>query len=179
VEALTQALQSFSGSLIVVSHDRSFIRRIGTKILEIHQGKASTYPGTYDDYVWSIEKGAFTTLRSTENAGVPTGARISSTPTGEAKGAGGNYKEKKKALDRRLKQLETLINDLDKKMVSYQSQITTLNHELSTGAGDAKTKVQEMGKIQTLLEESESQWIQASEEKETVTREIEELIKGV
>jgi len=177
VEALTQALQSFSGSLIVVSHDRSFIRRVGTKILEIHQGKAGTYPGTYDDYVWSIEKGAFTTLRSAENTGAPTGNK-SHAPQGEPRETGFNYKEKKKALDRRKRQLETQIAELDKRMTTYQSQITALNHDLTSAVGDAKVKIQEMGKLQNLLEECESQWIQASEEKESVARETDELVKG-
>ncbi|RYZ98329.1 MAG: ABC-F family ATP-binding cassette domain-containing protein, partial [Proteobacteria bacterium] len=35
VEALTQALRAYEGTVIVVSHDRSFIRRVGTKILEV------------------------------------------------------------------------------------------------------------------------------------------------
>lgn len=111
VEALTQALQSFAGSVIVVSHDRSFIRRIGTKILEIHGGKASTYPGTYDDYVWSLEKGAFATLRQSHEAPAAKGA--TSSESVEPQSAG--YREKKKALDRRLKQLNTLISDSEKK----------------------------------------------------------------
>ncbi|MBU6375572.1 MAG: ATP-binding cassette domain-containing protein, partial [Bdellovibrionales bacterium] len=59
VESLAQALEKYEGSIVVVSHDRSFIRRVGTKILEVHQGRASTYPGSYDEYVWSVEKGGY------------------------------------------------------------------------------------------------------------------------
>ncbi len=58
VEALTESLREYQGSLVVVSHDRSFIGRIATKILEIRDGKAEIYPGTYDDYLWSLENGA-------------------------------------------------------------------------------------------------------------------------
>ncbi len=58
VEALTEALRDYEGSVIVVSHDRGFIGRIATKILEIRDGRAEIYPGTYDDYLWSLEKGA-------------------------------------------------------------------------------------------------------------------------
>lgn len=56
VEALTQALQNYEGSLMFVSHDRGFVRRLGTKILEIKDGRAEFYPGTYDDYVWRQEQ---------------------------------------------------------------------------------------------------------------------------
>ncbi len=55
VESLTQALSDFKGSVIFVSHDRGFVRRIATKVLEVSQGQATFYPGTYDDYVWSVE----------------------------------------------------------------------------------------------------------------------------
>ncbi len=58
VNALTEALRSYPGTVIVVSHDRSFIGRIATKILEIRDGRAEIYPGTYDDYLWSLEKGS-------------------------------------------------------------------------------------------------------------------------
>ena len=59
VEALTEALRSYEGSVVVVSHDRSFISRVATQILEIDNGQARVYPGTYDEYVWSLERGAF------------------------------------------------------------------------------------------------------------------------
>lgn len=58
VNALTEALRTYPGTVIVVSHDRSFIGRIATKILEIRDGRAEIYPGTYDDYLWSLEKGS-------------------------------------------------------------------------------------------------------------------------
>ena len=58
VEALGHALERFQGTLIVVSHDRSFLKRISKQILEIRDGHVYVFPGTYDDYLWSLEKGA-------------------------------------------------------------------------------------------------------------------------
>lgn len=68
VEALTQALSRFEGSLVVVSHDRSFIRRVATQILEIRDGRIQFYPGSYDEYVWSLEKGVLSEINSTESS---------------------------------------------------------------------------------------------------------------
>jgi ATP-binding cassette, subfamily F, member 3 len=76
VEALTQALQSFEGAVVVVSHDRAFIRRVGGKILEVGTGRASAYPGTYDDYVWSLERGAYSTLASQGRGGAGPGQPV-------------------------------------------------------------------------------------------------------
>jgi ATP-binding cassette subfamily F protein 3 len=69
VEALTEALRDYAGTVIVVSHDRSFIGRVATQILEIRDGRAEVYPGTYDDYLWSLEKGS---LKERFNGGVTT-----------------------------------------------------------------------------------------------------------
>ncbi len=59
VEALTEALRDFAGTVVVVSHDRSFIGRIANRILEIRDGQASMYPGTYDEYLWSLQRGSW------------------------------------------------------------------------------------------------------------------------
>ena len=56
VEALTEALREFEGTLVVVSHDRSFIRRVSSQILEIKDGGVDIYPGTYDEYIWSVQR---------------------------------------------------------------------------------------------------------------------------
>lgn len=58
VEALTEALRNYPGTVVAVSHDRSFIGRMATKILEIRSGRAEVYPGKYDDYLWSLESGS-------------------------------------------------------------------------------------------------------------------------
>lgn len=56
VEALAQSLADYPGTVVLVSHDRSFTKRLGTKILEVNSGKLSLYFGSYDDYVWCIQK---------------------------------------------------------------------------------------------------------------------------
>ncbi|MFN7455118.1 MAG: ABC-F family ATP-binding cassette domain-containing protein, partial [Pseudobdellovibrionaceae bacterium] len=56
VESLTQALQNFEGTVVFISHDRTFVRRVATRILEIEQGQLLDYPGSYDDYVWSQQQ---------------------------------------------------------------------------------------------------------------------------
>jgi ATP-binding cassette, subfamily F, member 3 len=173
VEALTQALQSFAGSLIVVSHDRSFIRRVGTKILEIHLGRAGTYPGTYDDYVWSLEKGAFATLRSA--ATPPSKTDASQEKPGSLSSF--NYKEKKKTLDRRLKQLDTLIADLDRKMSAHHERMNSLNASLASGKSGPKD-VLEMAQLGAEVQELEARWLEAADERESVLREIELLQRG-
>ena len=50
---LLDALADFGGTLVFVSHDRYFVERIATAIIEIGHGQAVRYPGTYEEYLWS------------------------------------------------------------------------------------------------------------------------------
>src|SRR5262245_15879291 len=52
-EVLLDALVDYGGTLIFVSHDRYFVERLATKILEIGNGTAQVYPGTYKEFLWS------------------------------------------------------------------------------------------------------------------------------
>ena len=47
-EVLLDALADYGGTLIFVSHDRYFVERLATKIIEVGDGKATLYPGTYE-----------------------------------------------------------------------------------------------------------------------------------
>jgi ATP-binding cassette subfamily F protein 3 len=50
-EALADALSTFEGTLVFVSHNRSFVRRLATKIWNVEDGAVDTYPGTLDEYI--------------------------------------------------------------------------------------------------------------------------------
>ena len=47
-EVLLDALADYGGTLIFVSHDRYFVEKLATKIIEVGDGKATLYPGTYE-----------------------------------------------------------------------------------------------------------------------------------
>ena len=55
---LLDALLDYGGTIIFVSHDRYFVDRLATKILEIGSGEAVLYPGTYEDFRWSKQRWA-------------------------------------------------------------------------------------------------------------------------
>jgi ATP-binding cassette subfamily F protein 3 len=52
-DVLLEALEDFGGTLIFVSHDRYFVDRLATKIIEIGGGQALLYPGNYEEFLWS------------------------------------------------------------------------------------------------------------------------------
>jgi ATP-binding cassette subfamily F protein 3 len=52
---LLDALVEYGGTLIFVSHDRYFVERLATKIVEVGSGTAIVYPGTYSEFLWHKE----------------------------------------------------------------------------------------------------------------------------
>jgi len=48
---LENMMIEFAGALFFISHDRSFVRRLATKIVELDRGQLTVWPGGYDDYV--------------------------------------------------------------------------------------------------------------------------------
>jgi ATP-binding cassette subfamily F protein 3 len=54
-DVLLEALEDYGGTLIIVSHDRYFVEKLATKIIEIGHGEAVVYPGTYTEFLWHKE----------------------------------------------------------------------------------------------------------------------------
>jgi ATP-binding cassette subfamily F protein 3 len=50
-EVLTEALKTYEGTLMVVSHDRHFLKQLTTQVLEVDKGGVMFYPGSYSEYL--------------------------------------------------------------------------------------------------------------------------------
>ena len=51
-DVLLDALVDYGGTLVFVSHDRYFVERLATKIIEVGAGQAVVYPGSYTEFLW-------------------------------------------------------------------------------------------------------------------------------
>ncbi|MDX7991428.1 ABC transporter ATP-binding protein [Xenorhabdus littoralis] len=56
IEWLENFLKDFNGSLVFISHDRSFIRNMATRIIDLDRGKLASWPGNYDKYLEGKEE---------------------------------------------------------------------------------------------------------------------------
>ncbi len=56
-DVLLTALQEYAGTAVFVSHDRYFIDRLATRIIEVEDGRVHVYPGNYEDYLWRKQGG--------------------------------------------------------------------------------------------------------------------------
>jgi ATP-binding cassette subfamily F protein uup len=56
IEWLENRVLNFNGAVIFITHDRAFLQKLATRIIELDRGKLSSWPGTYQDYLLNKEK---------------------------------------------------------------------------------------------------------------------------
>ena len=170
VEALTTALEKYEGTIITVSHDRGFIGRVANKILEVNNGKLTLYPGTYDEYVWSLQKGFLS------ERGKDTVAKAHPITSTSAEPPKFNYKEERKRLEGFIKKTQKLIEDCDKKIADLSKKRDALNENLISGAGNAAVLAKDLHDVSGQIEEVELNMLQAMEDQHNFENELKQLI---
>jgi ATP-binding cassette subfamily F protein 3 len=176
VEALTQALADYPGAFVVVSHDRGFVRRTASKILEISNGKAEFYPGTYEEYVWSVQKGAMA-LRKSEDTGLSGLSAKDTMGEGDAAPPGSavkfNFKDKKKQLEKDMRGNEKEMQKLDQDIQTMKSRLIEINEALTTVMGaQAAELARDLAKTQAAIDAAENRYIDCLSSHEEAEREI-------
>lgn len=121
-EVLENALLDYDGTLLFVSHDRYFINRIATKVLEISETGSTLYLGDYDYY---LEKKAeleeLARLQEEEKSEQPAETLQSNYHLQKE-----NQKEIRK-LQRRLQEVENQLEEVDQSIVDIENRMQSTN----------------------------------------------------
>lgn len=124
-EVLENALIDFDGTLLFVSHDRYFINRVATKVLEISENGSQLYLGDYDYYLQKKaeqEELAQLTINSQqEEQSSRPDSKISDYQTQKA-----NQKELRK-LNRRISEIEEELEDIESREQEINEAMMTTN----------------------------------------------------
>ena len=81
-EVLSDALGDYRGTICFITHDRTLIRQVANKIIEVDGGRLSVYPGDYDSYLYSKQnKRSETITTASPDAQILEESHTSPTPT--------------------------------------------------------------------------------------------------
>ena len=153
-EVLENALIDFDGTLLFVSHDRYFINRVATHVLELSENGSTLYLGDYDYYV---EKKAEVEMIQAEEASTSNQAKESS-PVNDYQAQKESQKEVRKLM-RQIESLETEIEELESQSQAISEQM------LETNDAEKLMELQaELDKISHRQEEAMLEWEELSEQ---------------
>lgn len=153
-EVLENALIDFDGTLLFVSHDRYFINRVATHVLELSENGSTLYLGDYDYYV---EKKVTSEMSQTEEASTSNQAKEAS-PVNDYQAQKESQKEVRKLM-RQIESLEAEIEELESQSQAISEQM------LETNDADKLMELQaELDKISHRQEEAMLEWEELSEQ---------------
>ncbi|NOU01386.1 MAG: ATP-binding cassette domain-containing protein, partial [Gallionella sp.] len=145
-DALTIALEEYTGAVVIVSHDRSLIRAVADELWLVSDGEAKLFDGDLEDYKSWIE-----TRRPREAV---------AQPQAEKPRVQNALKPNRKALQSKQTKLETAL-------ASAQAELAVVNRQLAdpaTYVGPDRTKISELNAAHARLEakvaELEESWLE-------------------
>lgn len=161
-DVLLEALKSFGGTVVFVSHDRGFIEDLSTKVLELHPGVFREFVGDYKYYMQRIEEEQ---SAEGEKKSVPE-AKKSEQKT-ESKLSWEEQKKReseKRKIQKEADKLESMILEAEEKKSELENQLSL--PEVYSNGETAKSVQAQISKIDSELEELNAQWLCAAEKLE-------------
>ena len=156
-EVLENALIDFDGTLLFVSHDRYFINRVATQVLELSEEGSTLYLGDYDYY---LEKKAELEALAAAQAEAEPASSTEEVTSNDYHLQKQNQKELRK-ITRRIEQLEAEMEELDQKIQAITETMHSTN--------DAEDLVQLQSELDQLTIQQEAvmeEWAELSEQVE-------------
>ncbi|MBC7171440.1 MAG: ABC-F family ATP-binding cassette domain-containing protein [Polyangiaceae bacterium] len=176
-ERLAEALSTFDGTLLFVSHNRAFIRALANKIWFVDGGRVDVYPGTFDDYIAACQ------LRDA----APAAATQTQSPDADSKRPNREEEKARKRDEARLRSernkklrpLERRIAELEARIAKLEEAQKKRTDELSDPAvyQDAARRdalMQAFSREKAELEVATDTWMEVQEELEALRSSLEE-----
>lgn len=160
-EALVQALNEYSGAVVIVSHDRHMLEMTSDRLVLVDSGTAREFDGSIDDYI------AFVLAREPATAGKDDGTR--GVNKKEQRKANAEAREKGQELRKRARKAEA---ELERLTAERSAIDQAMLDPASAAPALAKQTMTELMKrravIETQIEAAEAAWLEASEAFEAI-----------
>lgn len=145
VETLANAISDWNGTVLFVSHSRSFVNAIATRILEVREGMIRNFPGTYEEYLYALS----------QESGIPTDKQDEAIQeVANKKERHEKRREWQRAAIKLEKQLEELEKEREQIMKAILSDPTKINVE----------RDRRLQTVITMISYTEDEWMKTQEE---------------
>ncbi|GAO40198.1 putative ABC transporter ATP-binding protein [Sphingomonas changbaiensis NBRC 104936] len=152
-EALIQALNGYSGAVLIVSHDRHMLEMTADRLVLVDQGSAREFDGSLDDYVALILAGD---AEASDKAEAKANRK-------DARRAAAEAREQTKALRSRVKQTEAELARLTAERSAIDLAMFDPKAADPKLANRSMTELMKLrARIETQIEETEASWLEAS-----------------
>jgi ATP-binding cassette subfamily F protein 3 len=162
VEALAEALIDYKGTVIFTSHDRHFMSRVATCIIEVRDGHVTNYRGDYEAYLYYVNKEIEAGEREQREAkSLKSGSSAAATkasdksPKSQAPAA---PKRSEREIRKEMTTLERAIAKLDEQKKLINGQLLQ-----STDPAEALRLHNEVTALTSQLADTEQRWFQLQE----------------
>jgi ATP-binding cassette, subfamily F, member 3 len=154
VDALVDALRSFAGTIVFTAHDRYFVRRVATHVVEIHDGRVTVFHDDYDHYVYRVTRE------------IADGQRTAGAKTSPANVPHAKDRQQRKAEARRRHELGKAIRSLERQIAKHEARKVEFESQRAgaTTAVDLRRIDAAISAIDEKLGPLEQEWLALHEE---------------
>jgi ATP-binding cassette, subfamily F, member 3 len=158
-DILLNAMATFNGTVVFVSHDRYFIDKLATKVFEVGDGGVEVYPGNYEEYIWRKSGGSQKLDAELTQRHQPAQAQVA-TPEPPV-----DNNSKKKINPIKLKQLRDRVAQLESNIAETESQMNETEANLSNySSADESTRLaDQLSVLRARHEQLLAEWESTSE----------------
>ena len=182
-EILADALGDYHGSICLVTHDRTLIRQVANKIIEIDGGLPRVYPGDYDGYLYRKQQEAEAKSAAPIAADTTQAATAKASTRGRSRRPLSAKEEEERALSRKARQLASRIDEIGAAITEREAMTSELEALFADPEQfEDRTQLEDTGQRYRVLKEEEQslwdEWERLSLEAEDVDRTLVALKGG-
>lgn len=176
-QALTQALISFEGAIVVVSHDRHLLRSTTDDLYLVHDGQVEPFDGDLDDYQqWLVDQNRQETQANKsqqDNNNITTTANLSAQDKKEQKRKEAEFRQQTQPLRKKLTTLESKMDKLSQELSNIESILSDSGIYDTSRKNELSDCLSRQGVTKSALEEVEMEWMELQETLEEMTNAFE------